>query len=75
MLELMESGNNYLWNYVLIFLLCGTGIYYTIRLRFIQVRRFGAGCRAVFGQMSLRGKKSCNGEMTPFQSITTAIAA
>ena len=75
MLELIESGNNYLWNYLLIFLLCGTGIYYTIRLRFIQVRRFGQGFRLVFGNMSLRGKKSRNGEMTPFQSVATAIAA
>ena len=75
MLELIESGNNYLWNYLLIFLLCGTGIYYTIRLRFIQVRRFGQGFRLVFGNMSLRGKKSRNGEMTPFQSLATAIAA
>ena len=56
-------------------LLCGTGIYYTIRLKFIQVRRFGEGWRHVFGNLSLKGEKGENGEMTPFQSIATAIAA
>ncbi|MDM8087152.1 hypothetical protein QUV44_02920 [Parasutterella secunda] len=34
--------NRYLWGvFFLIPLLCGTGIFYTIRLRFVQVRYFG----------------------------------
>ena len=40
LLQLVNTASNYLWNVVLIILLCGTGIYYTIRLRFIQVRKF-----------------------------------
>ena len=59
----------------MIVLLCGTGIYYTIRLRFIQVRKFGEGWKLVFGHLSLNGEKHEKGEMTPFQSIATAIAA
>ena len=75
LLNLVKDANSWLWNVLLIVILCGTGIYYTFRLKFIQVRRFAAGCRLVFGHISLKGKKGEKGEMTPFQSIATAIAA
>lgn len=71
----VASANSWLWNILLIILLCGTGIYYTIRLKFIQVRKFTEGFRLVFGNFSLKGKKGEKGEMSIFQSITTAIAA
>ena len=73
--NLLAKGNSFLWSFLLIVLLCGTGIYYTIRLRFIQVRKFGEGWKLVFGHLSLNGEKHEKGEMTPFQSIATAIAA
>lgn len=75
MLEFFKGANDILWNVVLIFLLCGTGIYYTIRLKFVQVRKFGEGCRLVFGHIRLKGEKKKDGAMTPFQSLATAIAA
>ena len=75
MLEMVQSVNSFMWGILLIVLLCGTGIYYTIRLRFIQIRKFGEGFKLVFGNMSFKGNKGKNGEMTPFQSLTTAIAA
>ena len=73
--QLVSQASDFLWNVVLIILLCGTGIYFTIRLRFIQVRKFREGCRLVFGHMRFKGEKSEAGEMTPFQSVATAIAA
>ena len=73
--NLVAKGNSFLWSFLLIVLLCGTGIFYTIRLRFIQVRKFGEGWKLVFGHLSLSGEKHEKGEMTPFQSIATAIAA
>lgn len=75
MLELVQSANRVLWGPVLLLLLCGTGIWYTIRLKFIQVRKFGEACRLVFGHMKFKGGERKRGEMTPFQSLTTAIAA
>ena len=36
LLTLVDSANSVLWNVILIVLLCGTGIYYTIRLKFIH---------------------------------------
>lgn len=73
--EVVSRASDYLWNVILIILLCGTGIYFTIRLKFIQVRKFGEGFKLVFGNMSLKGEKGKNGEMTTFQSLATAIAA
>ena len=35
----------FVWNGLLLYLLVGTGIIFTIRTRFIQVRKFGAGFR------------------------------
>ena len=56
-LTLVNKGNDFLWSFLLLILLCGTGIYYTIRLKFIQVRKFGEGCKHVFGHFSLNGEK------------------
>ena len=73
--EVVSKASDYLWNVILIILLCGTGIYFTIRLKFIQIRKFGEGFKLVFGNISLKGEKRKNGEMTTFQSLATAIAA
>ena len=51
------------------------GIYYTIKLRFIQLRRLGEGFKVIFGSLSLKGSSHENGEMSAFQAIATAIAA
>ncbi len=75
LLHLVDTANDFLWSFLLLIILCGTGIYYTIRLKFIQVRKFGQGVRRVFGNFRLKGEKRGKGEMTPFQSVATAIAA
>ncbi len=74
MLELVKELNGIMWGYILIILLCGTGIIYTFKLKFIQIRKFGAGWKLMFQHFSLKGEKKENGEMTPFQAIATAIA-
>ena len=66
--------NTYLSNYVLVFLLVGVGLWYSIQTKFVQVRCFGAGMKKVFGGLSLRGGKQESG-MTSFQALATAIAA
>ena len=66
--------NSWLWDYALIFLLMGTGIFFTIRLGFVQIRRFGTGMKKLFGNFSLHGKDQENG-LSSFQALTTAIAA
>ena len=75
MLDVIKAINEWMWSLGLLIILCGTGIYFTIRLRFIQVRKFGEGLRLVFGHFKMNGEKREHGEMTPFQSLATAIAA
>lgn len=66
--------NAYLADYVLVFLLVGVGLYFTIKTRFVQVRCFGEGMKQVFGNMKLKGGKQ-KGGMSSFQAFTTAVAA
>lgn len=67
--------NSFLWDFALLFLLCGTGIYFTIRLKFVQIAKFKDGWNRTFGGLSLRGKAAGKEGMSSFQSLATAIAA
>ena len=62
LLKIVQTVNAYLTDYVLIALLVGVGLLFTIRTRFVQVRCFGEGMRAVFGKISLRGGKQRGGK-------------
>lgn len=75
LLNAVKSINNVLWNYILIFLLCGTGVIFTFSLKFVQVSRFKKAFKKAFGGISLRGKKAGKDGMSSFQSLATAIAA
>lgn len=66
--------NEYLSNYILVFLLIGVGLWYSIKTRFVQVRCFGEGMKKTFGNLSLRGGRQEQG-MSSFQALATAIAA
>ncbi len=74
MLELVQKINGYLSDYVLIILLVGTGLFFSIKTKFVQVRCFKEGWRNVFGNMKLRGEKQKSG-LSSFQALATAIAA
>ncbi len=74
LLSLVATINGYLTDYVLIILLVGIGLLFTITTRFVQVRCFGEGMKKVFGNMKLFGGKQKSG-MSSFQALATAIAA
>ena len=68
--------NKVLWDYALLVLLVGTGVFYTFKLKFIQVRKFGEGMKMLFGNFSFHGKdKDGQKGLSSFQALTTAIAA
>ena len=71
---IVSKINEYLSNYVLVFLLLGVGIWYTVKTRCVQVRCFKEGWNKVFGSLTLNGKKG-GGGMSSFQALATAIAA
>ena len=75
LLKVVQTINMYLSDYILIVLLIGAGLYFTIRTRFVQVRCFGEGMKRVFGGLTLRGEKHGKSGMSSFQALATAIAA
>ena len=56
-LKLVQTVNSYLADYILIILLVGTGLFFTFKTRFVQVRCFGEGMKRTFGDLSLKGEK------------------
>ncbi|MGN1332166.1 MAG: alanine/glycine:cation symporter family protein [Lachnospiraceae bacterium] len=72
--KVVDEVNGFLWDYALLFLLTGTGIFYTVCLKFVQIRKFGAGMKLLFGNFSLHGSHDGHG-LSSFQALTTAIAA
>ena len=74
LLPIVQTINAYLSDYILVVLLLGCGLYFSIRTKFVQVRCFGEGMRNVFGKLSLKGGKQ-GGGMSSFQALATAIAA
>ena len=68
--------NGVLWDKnLLLFLLVGTGVFFSFRLKFVQVRKFREGWKRLFGSINLRGEKAGAHGMSSFQALTTAIAA
>ena len=74
LLQLVQTINTYLSDYVLVILLILVGLWYTVKTRFVQIRFFSEGVKTVFGNISLNGKKHESG-MSSFQALATAIAA
>lgn len=74
LLPVVQSINAYLSDYILVFMLIGVGLFYSIRTRFVQIRCFGEGIQKVFGNFSVNGTAK-EGQMSSFQALATAIAA
>ena len=67
--HLVSEINSVLWGvFCLIPLLCGTGIFYSIKLRFVQVRKFGRATRLLFGGATLFGKRADKTGMSSLQA-------
>ena len=72
--SIIGTINGYLADYILVILLIGVGLFFTIKTRCVQVRCFGQGLKKVFGGIKLKGEKQKSG-MSSFQAFTTAVAA
>lgn len=71
-LDGVNTINGVLTDYVLVVLLIVTGLYISIKTKFVQVRCFGEGWKRLFGNFSLKGEKK-EGQMSSFQSLCTAV--
>lgn len=67
--------NTMLWSYVLIFMLIGLGLYFTVRSGFVQFRLFGEMFRLLTENVtkSVKGKKSVG--VSPFQAFCISTAS
>ena len=74
LLPIVVKINGILADYILIFLLVGTGLWFSFKTNWIQVRCLGEGLKNVFGKLNLKGEKQESG-MSGFQALCTAIAA
>jgi len=72
--EIIAAVNNFVWGPVMLALLMGTGIFLTIRLKFLPWRNLGYALKSVFTKQD-RSKKESSGDISPFQSLMTALAA
>lgn len=68
----LEFFNNYITDYMSVILLLGTGIYFTFKSRFVQVRCFGDGIRMLC-KGAFSSKK--DGKVSSFAALATAVGA
>ncbi len=71
---IVSKVNSFIWGPVMLFFLVGTGVYLMILLRFKPLKNLGYAIKSVFSKNS-RKKTSSEGDITPFQSLMTALAA
>ena len=72
--SIIKAVDGWVWGPVLLVLLAGTGIYLSVRMGFPQFRRFGFAMKNTIGKMFSK-QTAGKGEVTPFQAVTTALAA
>lgn len=72
--QIISQVNNFVWGPVMLVLLVGTGIFLTIRLKFLPWRNLPFALKQVFSSRKPDEKQE-EGDITPFQSLMTALAA
>ena len=65
--------NEYLSNYILVFLLIGVGLWYSVKTKFVQIRCFFEGFKNLFSS-SPTSENNSEKSMNSFQALSTAIA-
>lgn len=71
----IDKISGFIWNNLLLFLLVGTGILFSFRTGFVQIRKFGSAFSDLFRGFSLNGKKADRHGISSFQALATSVAA
>lgn len=66
--------NGPLWSFWLIYLLLGTGIFFTLATGFVQIRLFGRSLKEMFNSRTDSDEQHGHG-ITPFQAFVTGLAS
>ena len=72
--RLNEAINQIIWGIPMMLLIVGVGLYLSLRLRFLQFRRFGHILKNTVGKAFERGAGHA-GAVSPFKAMCTALAA
>ena len=72
--DFVDYLNGIAWGPWMLILLVGTGVLLSARMGFIQFTRFGYAMKNTLGKVFHR-QEAGHGEVTPFQAVTTALAA
>lgn len=67
--------NDFVWGIPAMILIIGVGLYLTIRLKAVQVRKFGYAMSETVGKFFSKKNTAAEGAVTPFQAVCTALAA
>ena len=78
MLQTIESVNtainNFIWGVPAMICIIGVGLYLSVRMKFIQIRKFPMAMKQTIGKV-FEKKEASHGAMTPFQAVCTALSA
>ena len=72
--EFVDILNGIAWGPWMLILLVGTGVFLSIRVGFLQFRKFGYVMKNTAGKL-FQKQSAGAGEVTPFQALATALAA
>ena len=72
--EFITELDDIAWGSVVLCLLVGVGLIYTVSTGFLQFRRFGHAMTHTAGKV-FKKQQAGEGEVTPLQALTTALAA
>ena len=71
MAQFIDTLTTYLFQYVVVWMLLGSGLFLSIRYNWVQFRRLPDAFRAMVAQQS----SAAGGALTPFQAFMTALGA
>lgn len=71
--DILSTIDNIVWGPIMLILLVGTGVYLTVRTRFLTWRNLGYSISSVMSKDAR--KKVGEGDISPFSALTTALAA
>lgn len=73
---MLDKINSFVWGNGLLFLILGTGLFFSLRLKFFQIFRFGEILRKTFFSLFRKtsGKYDKN-RISPLQAVSTALSA
>ena len=72
--ETLKAIDDFVWGPAMMILMVGTGIFLTIRTRFLSWRNLGYAIKSSFGREARTASKG-SGDVSPYESLATALAA